>query len=59
MTESDRLHLRLDSDLKVRIAVYARKRGTTVSAIVVNYLKHLLKEEELAEAGQVPEVEQI
>jgi hypothetical protein len=59
MKESDRLHLRIDSELKTAIAVYARKRGTTVSAIVINYFEHLLKVEQLAEAGQVPEVEQI
>lgn len=49
ITSSDKksfLHLRLEQDLKERIQEYARKKHTTVSALVIRFFQALLQAEE-------------
>lgn len=59
MNNSDRIYLRLDGPLKADIVAYARRNGTTVTAIVISYFQHLLNQEQQKEAARVAEVEQI
>ena len=51
--QNDQMHFRVGSGLKRWILDYARKKGTTVSYILIEYLK------KLKEQGDFPDVDQI
>lgn len=39
--KTDRLQMRIDSDIKADVQEYAKERGTTVSALVAAFLKDI------------------
>ena len=49
-TKEGRIHLRVESDLEEKIKVYAKRHGTNMSRLVVEYFKKLLEEERLSQA---------
>lgn len=58
--KEERLQLRIDPKLKVKATRAARRRHTTLSALVTTLLQHAVEQDELeSKVGRGPEVEQV
>lgn len=58
MNKEGRINLRLDAKLVLKVKSYARRHGTTMSALIEAHLKELLEKERVA-PKRVHEAEQL
>jgi len=58
MAKHERLHFRIDPELKAKVKAYCDRNHTTLSDVVTRFFVRLLEEDE-RRRNQIPDAEQI